>query len=126
MDETTSDPKAGLGRAELYFNRELSSLELIRRVLEQAKDPSVPLLERLRFLCLSCTALDEFFEIRVGGLRERIEFGSVYTRPDGLSAQETLAAINAVAHGLVEEQYRVFNDVLTPALAAHQVRCWLR
>jgi polyphosphate kinase len=122
MDETTSDPKAGLGRAELYFNRELSSLELIRRVLEQAKDPSVPLLERLRFLCLSCTALDEFFEIRVGGLRERIEFGSVYTRPDGLSAQETLAAINAVAHGLVEEQYRVFNDVLTPALAAHQVR----
>ena len=105
MDESTQPPAADLQRPELYFNRELSSIELIRRVLEQAKDPAVPLLERLRFMCLSCTTLDEFFEIRVGSLRERMEFGSAHTRPDGLSAQETLSAINAVAHGLVEEQY---------------------
>jgi polyphosphate kinase len=122
MDESTQPPAADLQRPELYFNRELSSIELIRRVLEQAKDPAVPLLERLRFMCLSCTTLDEFFEIRVGSLRERMEFGSAHTRPDGLSAQETLSAINAVAHGLVEEQYRVFNEVLTPELAREQVR----
>ncbi len=122
MDDTAVSEAPDLRRPELYFNRELSQIELIRRVLEQAKDPTVPLLERLRFMCISCTSLDEFFEIRVGGLKERVELGSAYVRRDGLSAQETLSAISDVAHGLVEEQYRVFNEVLTPALAAQRVR----
>ena len=121
MDAHSAEPTP-LADPRHYVNRELGSLELIRRVLEQAKDPAVPLLERLRFLCLSCTTLDEFFEIRVGGLKERIEYGSAYSRPDGLSAPETLAAIAREAHGLVDEQYRVFNEILTPGLAEQRVR----
>ncbi|MEJ2514996.1 MAG: polyphosphate kinase 1 [Gammaproteobacteria bacterium] len=122
MDDTAAPEGPDLRRPELYFNRELSQIELIRRVLEQAKDPAIPLLERLRFMCISCTSLDEFFEIRVGGLKERVELGSAYVRRDGLSATETLGAISSVAHELVDEQYRVFNEVLTPALARREVR----
>jgi len=60
----------------LYINRELSLLEFNKRVLAQAQDPEVPLLERLRFLCISCTNLDEFFEIRVAALKQRLELGA--------------------------------------------------
>ena len=101
----------------LYFNRELSQLAFNERVLEQAKDESVPLLERMRFLCISCTNLDEFFEIRAGGLHEMIEVGSSQRTLDGMSAAENMAAISEVARGLVAEQYRVFNEVLAPELA---------
>jgi len=61
---------------DLYINRDLSLLEFNKRVLAQAEDPGVPLLERLRFMCISCTNLDEFFEIRVAGLKQRIEIGA--------------------------------------------------
>ena len=61
---------------DLYINRELSLLEFHKRVLAQAQDSHVPLLERLRFLCISCTNLDEFFEIRVAGLKQRMEIGA--------------------------------------------------
>ena len=81
----------------LYFNRELSQLAFNERVLEQAKDESVPLLERMRFLCISCTNLDEFFEIRAGGLHEMIEVGSSQRTLDGMSAAENMAAITEVA-----------------------------
>ncbi|NHA14227.1 polyphosphate kinase 1 [Thioalkalivibrio sp. XN279] len=115
------DPEA-LRRPELYVNREFAALEFNRRVLELASDPAVPPLERLRFLCLSCTSLDKFFEIRVGGLKERLEHGTTYLRRDGLSAVETLAGIARTAHALVDEQYRVFNEALAPELASHGVR----
>jgi polyphosphate kinase len=111
-----------LGRPELFINRELSRLEFVRRILELASDRQVPPLERLRFLCLSCTTLDKFFEIQVGGIKERMELGSSYVRPDGLQPQETLAAIARSARELVADQYRVFNEALTPALAAAGVR----
>jgi polyphosphate kinase len=111
-----------LANPELYFNRELSQLEFNARVLEQAKDESVPLLERMRFLCISCTNLDEFFEIRVGGLHEMIEVGSSQRTVDGLSAAENLAAITTIARDLVAEQYRVFNEILVPELAAEAIR----
>jgi polyphosphate kinase len=111
-----------LRRPELYVNREFAALEFNRRVLELASDPAVPPLERLRFLCLSCTSLDKFFEIRVGGLKERLEQGTTYLRRDGLSAVETLAGIARTAHALVDEQYRVFNEALAPDLASHGVR----
>jgi polyphosphate kinase len=111
-----------LRKPALYLNRELAALEFHRRVLEMASDEAVPPLERLRFLCLSCTSLDKFFEIRVGGHKDRIEHGTSYLRRDGLSPGETLASIAQVARGIVAEQYRVFNELLAPALAEHGVR----
>jgi polyphosphate kinase len=111
-----------LRKPELYLNRELAALEFHRRVLEMASDDHVPPLERLRFLCLSCTSLDKFFEIRVGGHKDRIEHGTSYLRRDGLSPGETLASIAEVARGIVAEQYRVFNESLAPTLADHGVR----
>jgi polyphosphate kinase len=115
------DPES-LRSPELYFNRELSALGFHRRVLELASDPAVPALERLRFLCLSCTSLDKFFEIRVGGTKERLEHGTTYLRRDGLSAVEILGGISRIARELVAEQYRVFNEVLAPELAERGVR----
>jgi polyphosphate kinase len=106
---------------QLYINRELSFLEFNQRVLEQAKDSRIPLLERVRFLCISCANLDEFFEIRVAGLRELLEAGAVQTSADGLSVQEQLRSIRTRAVRLVGEQYRVLNDVLMPELARHGV-----
>ncbi len=108
---------------ELYVNRELSLLEFNQRVLEQAKDEGVPLLERLRFLCIASTNLDEFFEIRVAGLKQKLEAGSIQAGPDNLSPQESLKLIGARAHALVDEQYRVLNDVILPALAQQGINC---
>jgi polyphosphate kinase len=106
---------------QLYINRELSFLEFDQRVLEQAKDSRVPLLERVRFLCISCANLDEFFEIRVASLKELQEAGAVQVGADGLSVGEQLKAIRTRASRLVEEQYEVLNDVLMPELAKHGV-----
>src|SRR5579863_2831110 len=105
----------------LYFNRELSFLEFNRRVLAQAFDESVPLLERLRFLCISSSNLDEFFEIRVAGLKQLLELGSAQFAADGMSFEQQLAGIHERAAGLVAEQYRCLNEVLMPALAARDI-----
>ena len=86
----SSPSRAPAPDPNLYFNRELSLLEFNRRVVEQAKDPSVPLLERLRFLTISTSNLDEFFEIRAAGLLKQIEAGLVETGPDGLTPPEAL------------------------------------
>ena len=108
--------------AELFINRELSLLEFNRRVLEQAKDVSIPLLERLKFLCISSANLDEFFEIRVAGTQQQADLPAPQRGSDGMSPQELLAAISTRAHALVEEQYRVFNEVIVPALDREQIR----
>jgi polyphosphate kinase len=107
---------------ELYINRELSLLEFNRRVFEQAKDESNPLLERLRFLCIASTNLDEFFEIRVAGLNEQVKYGSVQTGEDNLTPAEVLKKISEAAHELVEEQYKILNDVLIPELSKQKIR----
>jgi polyphosphate kinase len=107
---------------ELYLNRELSLLEFNRRVLEQAKDPVTPLLERLRFLCISNTNLDEFFEIRVARLKEQVVSGSVQAGPDNLTPPEVLKRIGEDAHRLVAEQYRVLNELLIPELERERIR----
>ena len=117
MDAKTLD----LGDAELYINRELSQLEFNRRVLEQAKDGTNPLLERLKFLCIASSNLDEFFEIRVAGLKQQVAHGSGTTGPDQLTPTEQLRRISEVAHELVGEQYRVLNEDLTPLLAEQQI-----
>ncbi len=97
-------------------------LQFNRRVLEQAKDPSTPLLERLKFLCISSTNLDEFFEIRVSGLKQKIALGSVQAGPDNFSPTEVMSQLSAEAHRLVDEQYRVLNDELIPELEKHDIR----
>ncbi len=109
----TTDP---LRDPALYINRELSQLDFNFRVLAQAMDEQVPLLERLRFLCISCTNLDEFFEIRAAAVRHAQEFG-LPPAPDGMSPQAILTAIHDRAAELVEQQYRCWNQVLRPALA---------
>jgi polyphosphate kinase len=109
-DEDLSPP-------ELLFNRELSLLTFTRRVLELARDENIPLLERLRFLCISCTNLDEFFEVRVAAIRQRLQHGANQPGPDGLTPAATLEAIRNAVVEMVNEQYRVMNDELTPELA---------
>jgi len=107
--------------ADKYINRELSLLEFNHRVLAQARDESVPLLERLRFLCISCTNLDEFFEVRVAGLKQRVEIGARPTGPDEIQPQQLLDQIRQRALILVGEQYQLLNDVLLPGLAEEQI-----
>ena len=95
-----------------FINRELAALEFNARVLAQARDPRVPLLERLRFLCICSSNLDEFFEIRVSGLKQLLELGSTQTAPDTLSIPEQLAAIHERTRRLIEDQYGVLNSML--------------
>jgi polyphosphate kinase len=104
-----------------YINRELSFLEFNQRVLDQALDESVPLLERLRFLCISSSNLDEFFEIRVAGLKQLLELGAAQFAWDALSPEELLAALHERALRLVSDQYRCLNEVLLPAMAAEGI-----
>ena len=111
-----------LNNPALYVNRELSLLEFHRRVLAQAKDEALPLLERLRFLCITSSLLDEFFEIRVAGLKEQEAYGAVQRGPDNLTPSEQLRRIAAVARILIDEQYQVLNDLLLPALQAEGIR----
>jgi len=101
---------------EHYINRELSLLEFNGRVLAQALDEKIPLLERLRFLCISSNNLDEFFEIRVAGLKQRLELGSDQPGADGLTVAEQLQAIHDRTRSLVDSQYACLNDVVLPAL----------
>ena len=108
--------------ADRYINRELSQFEFNKRVLAQALDPDVPLLERLRFLCITCTNLDEFFEIRVAALKQRIEIGAPAQGPEKLSAQQIFDALRHGMLGIVRQQYELLNNVLFPELAAAGVR----
>jgi polyphosphate kinase len=107
---------------DLYINRELSLLEFNRRVLAQAQDPDVPLLERLRFLCISCTNLDEFFEIRVAALKQRMDIGALAQGPEKMSAAEVFDELRVGIATLVQQQYQLLNDELFPQLADSGVR----
>lgn len=111
-----------LDHESLYLNRELSLLAFTRRVLALARDGRIPLLERVRFLCISCTNLDEFFEVRVASVRQRLQHGANQPGPDGLAPRATLQAIRKAALELVTEQYRVLNDEMTPDLEAEGIR----
>ncbi|MCY1254840.1 Polyphosphate kinase [compost metagenome] len=119
---TAVDPDGLLNGNELYINRELSQLEFFGRVLQQAADPAVPLLERLRSLCTFSSNLDEFYEIRVAGLKEQCLLQSPVVGPDGLTPQAVYARVNQRVRELVDQQYRLFNDMLIPAMAEQQIR----
>ena len=110
----------------LFINRELSLLEFHKRVLEQARDESVPLLERVRFLTITNSILDEFFEIRASGLKEQIAFGYFKTGPDGLGPQAQMDRIRIEVLNLVQGQYRLLNEGLLPELAEHGIAIYRR
>ncbi|MBC7804363.1 MAG: polyphosphate kinase 1 [Candidatus Parcubacteria bacterium] len=104
-----------------FLNRELGLLQFNRRVFAQAADEAVPLLERLRFLTIVSSNLDEFFEIRVAGLKEQIKAGIKESGPDGRSPEEVYELVCAQARVLIGEQYRLLNSVLLPALVKQSV-----
>ena len=111
-----------LDDSSLYIHRELSQLQFNIRVLEQALDESCPLLERLKFLLIFSSNLDEFFEIRVAGLKKQITFAREQAGPDGLQPQQVLGRISEIAHQQVQRQYALLNDVLLPQLAGKGIR----
>ncbi len=122
MTKNTDTDAINLKQPELYINRELSLLEFNRRVFEQATNDRNPLLERLRFLCIASTNLDEFFEIRVAGLAQQVKYGSVQTGEDNMPPAEVLKKISDIAHEFVIEQYDILNNVLIPELAKQDIQ----
>ncbi len=107
---------------EFFINRQLSWLEFNQGVLDQAKDESVPLLERLKFLCIVSSNLDEFFEVRVAGLKQIVQAGSHDAGPDGMSATQQLSAISGRVRELVTEQYACWHRMILPQLTEKGVR----
>jgi polyphosphate kinase len=105
-----------LNAPELYINRELSSLEFQRRVLEEAKDPTTPLLERVKFLAIVGSNLDEFFMVRVATLKKQVDAGVLEVPPDGLSPAQQLAAIRKAALDIIQQSHDCWVKDLMPAL----------
>src|SRR6516164_5151192 len=112
---------SSISNPALYVNRELSWLEFNQRVLEEAQDPSNPLLERVKFLCIVSSNLDEFFEVRVAGVKQQSQSNLSAAGPDGLSPNDQLAAISVRARRMFEDQYRLWNEELVPALEAQNI-----
>ena len=108
------------------FNRELGVLAFNERVLAQAADDSVPLLERLRFLCIVSSNLDEFFEVRVAGLREQMRSDPSHREVDGLAASDVITQVRERASVLVARQYALLNETILPALAKAGVSIYFR
>lgn len=122
---TTAVKKKRPPPPEHFLNRELGLLAFNARVLEEAENPKNPLLERLRFVCIVSSNLDEFFEIRVAGLKEQITLGAMNPEPDGISPRQLFPLLSQRAHELVERQYRLLNHDLLPKLAGEGI-CFLR
>ena len=109
------------GDPKNFINRELSWLEFNRRVLEEAQDPRQPLIERVKFLTIVSSNLDEFFEIRVAGIKQQIESETSEVGPDGLSPTETFNRIQATVRELVTAQYALWKNELLPELAKNDI-----
>ena len=106
---------------DYYINREFTALLFNQRVLSMSEDQSIPILERMRYLCICSSNLDEFFEIRVAGLKEKIDASSSKLSIDGYTAEELLAQLSEKAHELVDHLYRIFNQQLLPALKKEKI-----
>ncbi|HZR20792.1 MAG TPA: polyphosphate kinase 1 [Verrucomicrobiae bacterium] len=115
-------PKSAQPSAAPFINRELSWLEFNQRVLDEALEPQNPLLERVKFFCIVSSNLDEFFEVRVAGLKQQIESDVVERSLDGMTASEAFRAINARVRRMVDDQYACWRDQLMPALARNGIR----
>lgn len=109
-------------RPDQLLNRELGILAFQRRVLAQSEESGTPLLERLRFLCIVSSNLDEFFEVRVAGLKEQIKAGITTPSPDGLTPKQAFRKVSDMAHELVARQYELLNKTILPALAGEGIR----
>lgn len=109
-------------RSPHFINRELGQLEFNQRVLAQAENVNIPILERLKYLCIVSSNLDEFFEIRVAGLKEQVKLKSVTAGPDGMDARQTLKQVREQVHRLIERQYRILNCDILPVLDMHGIR----
>ncbi|WP_148864446.1 polyphosphate kinase 1 [Marinobacter fonticola] len=110
-----------INASENYFNRELSHLRFNYRVLQQAMDETHPLINRLMFCCIFSSNMDEFFEIRVAGLRQQMKYGRESVGPDGLLPEQLLNEISRVAHDYIYEQYDILNNVLIPAMEQENI-----
>jgi len=106
---------------DTLINRELGILAFQKRVLAQAEDAGMPLLERLKFLCIVSSNMDEFFEVRVAGLQEQIRAHSPQHSPDGMTPRQQYRAVSDTAHALVARQYELLNDEVIPALAEYGI-----
>jgi polyphosphate kinase len=115
-------PRIALDSPRFYLNRHLQWMAFNQRVLEEARDPSNPLLERAKFLAITANNLDEFVEIRVSSFLQKIEHGSQQISPDGLTATEELEQVSAAMHAFVREQHKCWNDELVPLLSRHGIR----
>src|SRR5947209_7026395 len=115
-------PDVSLDDPSLYINRELSWLEFNRRVLDEGQDPSVPLLERLKFIAIVSSNLDEFFMVRVGGLQQKVSAGIIRgSGADRMPPREQLEKISAVVRQLETEKFRTLLGDILPALAAEGI-----
>src|SRR5579871_6229168 len=115
-------PKARETEQSLFFGRDESWLGFNRRVLEEAQDDTNPLLERVKFLAITASNLDEFVEVRISGLRQQVEHGLRDAGPDGLSPDEQLSRISQDLHRFVADQYDCWNRHILPALAKEGIR----
>src|ERR1700685_2132945 len=104
-----------------YINREASWLACNRRVLQEAQDEANPLLERLKFLSITASNLDEFFEVRVAGLVQKIEDGYTEAGPDGLTLLEERDLVSRTTHDFLEDQYTCWNEDLRPSLSKNGI-----
>jgi len=108
-----------------YFNRHESWMAFNRRVLEEAQDEGNPLLERVKFLAITASNLDEFVEVRIAALLQQVEHGNQVAGPDGLSPAEQLQRLAREIHSFVNNQYQCWNEKLLPALAREGIRILL-
>jgi len=111
-----------LNDSSLYIHRELSQLQFNIRVLDQALDERKPILERLKFLLIFSSNLDEFFEIRVAGLKSQIAFDHEIVGPDAIAPRRALTEISEIAHKQIERQYTILNEHVLPELSRHGIR----
>ena len=114
--------RTSLDNPAYYINRELSWLAFNRRVLEEAQDTRNPILERLKFLSITASNLDEFFEVRVAGLLQHIEDGYTEAGADGITPLQERDLVSEETHSLVDDQYRCWNEALRPSLAEQGIR----
>ncbi len=114
--------RSGLADSKRFFNRHFSWLQFNQRVLEEARDPTNPLLERVKFLAITASNLDEFVEVRLAGMMQQVEHGNREPGPDGRVPEDVLAELNTRIHAFFEQQYACWREELVPALNAESIR----